>query len=163
MADAMVLIGKITLTVAQSNIKLENIPTRFKDLRLVVSGTMSASASPSIRFNDDAGSNYSYVGMYGFSSGANSATASGATQGPCGWIPTSPLGQFLLTVDILNAFATDRHKCFIARGSDSAQYVDTVTSRWANTTAINSITLTGYNGGGTYAAGTTLELFGIIG
>jgi hypothetical protein len=162
MANAHVLIDRQTLATNTNTVTFSTIPGTYRDLRLVISGTMSSSSSPSIRFNGDAGANYSYVSMYGFSSGPASTSTSGATQGPCGWIPTSPTGQFTLTIDIMDYSATDKHKTFITRGSDTGSYVDSVCTRWNNTAAITSILVTGYLGGGTYAAGTTMSLYGVL-
>ncbi len=166
MPNALVPLASFTLSSAQATITFAGIPSNgFRDLRLVISGSMGTPSSPSWRANGDAGANYSGVGSYGSGSTAASMANSGVTQAGIGYWWTSPgtNSLFVATCDWLDYATTDKQKTSISRTSEASLNVDMTAGRWASTAAITSLTIVGYNGGGSFAAGSTFNLFGVIG
>jgi hypothetical protein len=69
-------------------------------------------------------------------------------------------GNHVGIVQIMDYSATDKHKTSLARSNRADSGVDASAIRWANTAAINSITLLQTNGR-TLEAGATIALYGI--
>jgi hypothetical protein len=145
-----------TLTSTATSVVFSTIPATYRDLIIVLSGTTSVDTTILIRFNSDSGSNYSYVQMFGNGSvagaGANTATYILSA------VLRTTMGNDV--VQIMDYSATDKHKSVLIRRNHGD--ADTVTSaeRWANTSAITSISLVTQSG--TYNSGTTFSLYGVI-
>lgn len=167
MADAMVTLGRVSLTSAQNAVVFSNIPSIYRGLRLVVNGSTSGVGSLVMQFNSDASASYNLVGMRGNSSGGTSAGRShyenGNTFFDLGWSQNNTGSPLFATVDMLNYSVIDRHKSLLSRNNytDDAgnSVVETSAGRWANNSAVNSIKI--YLGASTFAAGSTFTLYGI--
>lgn len=156
MPDALVPLQNITLSGSQATVTFSNIPTTgFRDLRLIVNAYGPGGDNSFCRFNGDTGGNYPQVYMYGNGSGTGSSQASWAEQ----YLGTLGTARTTNTLDILDAFASDKHKTTLVRGSDTTAYVQARAGRWASTSAITSIAVTC---GGTYSAGSTFALYGVV-
>ena len=149
-----------TLTATATSVTFSSISQAYRDLVLVVSGTASAGSSRSLfmRFNGDAGTNYSTVSMQGNGSTAASSTSTLA----------QTFGGFLgatsrtsNVTQIMDYSATDKHKTVLARHDDASTGENTLAraSRWANTSAITSIYLV--PNADSIAIGSTFTLYGI--
>jgi hypothetical protein len=127
-------------------------------LILVATGTSSAGADFYTRFNSDSGSNYSRVLMYAPPATSLAQTSRSAVESSTG--PTSLQPTFL---QIMDYSATNKHKTVLQRqgliATDSTFFVSASASRWANTAAITTVSLT--TASGTFNAGFTFNLFGI--
>jgi len=159
------LIATTTLAAATPSVVFGSLPQTYRDLKIVFSalGT-SNDASVEMRFNGDSGSNYTQIYMLATNGGASSGTYS----------PTLHyfyIGQGLstssiynpATVDLMDYSATDKHKTSLIRANgrqnDTNMSVSAMAGRWANTAAITSVTFT--LTGGNFAAGTTVNLYGV--
>jgi len=152
-----ILLNQITLAVASSSVTFSNIPQNYGDLVLVYRGVVSESGVYA-RANADTGTNYSLVRMGGngcttFSSATTTSFFPILYSGN----PVTGMGRLM----IFDYSATDKHKTALTR-EDGSDYSITaaLASRWANTAAINSLTVytsTGVN----FAIGSTFSLYGI--
>lgn len=146
-----VQIATTTLASSASSVDFFGIPTQdlngndLRDLVLVI----ETNTSVFLRLNGDSGSNYASVYMYGASgsTGSGSGTATLANIGSNGY------------AEILDFSATDKHKPILSR-YNLTTYVEARATRWANTSAVSSLTLTGST---SFTAGSTFSLFGISG
>ena len=149
-------LATLTLTGTDSEIIFASIPSTYRDLILVVNGFTSSNFQFQTRFNGDSGSNYPYVQMYAApGSGSDSGTLSHvrAVFGGSGYAEVA-------TLQIMDYSATDKQKTVLARENAIANsWVGARASRWANTAAINSISLTPVSG--TFSIGSTFSLYGI--
>lgn len=154
MAQAMTLIASTTL-IASGNPTFSSIPSTYRDLRLVVTGTGSGSNFFNFFNADSTLTNYSYT--YVKSDGTTTSSAGAINTAPI--IGTIDTGVSVYTVDILDYSATDKHKMFIARtgGAGLASILGIV--RWANTAAITTVAPVAYSNA--WGAGTTFYLYGI--
>lgn len=156
MANAMVPLANLTLSSAQATVTFSSIPGTYRDLRLVINGqTTGALNNAQVQFNADGGSNYTAVRMLGDGSSASSSAPGALTFmqfGDIGNIDT------VITGDVMDYSATDKHKTALIRGSNAGGVVSAYAGRWANTAAITSLKVTGAN---TFASGTTFALYGI--
>lgn len=154
-----------TLAASTSSVSISGIPQGYRDLVLVIGGTLTASEGNTIRFNGDSGSNYSEVSAYVRAQGTiTSGSGTGTTLfGDYfdGGVP------FVKTIQIMDYSATDKHKAALCRvnaastSGTSTTPLGMLAGRWANTAAVTSITC--LSSTTTYAAGSTFALFGIAG
>jgi hypothetical protein len=125
---------------------------------LVIDGATTASGRPVLRMNSDTGSNYSSVMMASSGTTGYSATASGTYIDP---IPDFAItNRFLLTWQVMDFSATDKHKTVLARTNQiSSLNVHATAGRWANNTAVTSLTC--LMSANSYDTGSTFSLYAI--
>ena len=147
----------MTLGSSASSVTFSSIPATYRDLILVYDWTSAGGGAISIRLNGDTGSNYTRVYM-----GAISSPASGTESGTS-WFGLS-LSAFnakqIGTLQIMDYSATDKHKTALNRANEASPYVIADAYRYANTAAVTSVSLTA--SGGTFSAGSTFNLYGVI-
>lgn len=150
-------IASVVLQATAPSVTFSGIPNIYRDLILVVNGTTAGDFVARMTFNSDTNtSNYLFVSMFGFSGG----TASGAAAETfIGNYSTGLRGTNI--VQIIDYSATDKHKTYLTRSSNSADIIRAWCSRWANTTPINSLTFS-VDGANTFAIGSTFSLYGRI-
>jgi hypothetical protein len=155
----------ITLTSSASSVTFSSIPNTYRDLVLSIipKATVTGPYDAGMQFNADTGGNYSATVSYGNGSTLNVYTA------------LQNVNQIYLDFQgsVQNAFnqnciahvfdyaATDKHKGVLSRSNRTNSGLDLISSRWRNTTAINSIKY--FLIGGTLDVGTKLSLYGIEG
>ena len=151
------LIASNVLTSSASSVTFSSIPATYRDLVLVVTLVASTNSTALVRFNSDSGSNYSYVRMQGNGSTATSASGSSLTSLWEQGADENP-NQYLL--QIMDYSATDKHKTVLTRHNRPAAAVWGLASRWANNSAITSISFAAASG--TYNSGSSWYLYGIV-
>lgn len=162
-------IATTTLGTSQDTIVFSSIPATYTDLRLVFVGTsVQAGAYVCLRFNSDAGSNYTNVQMR--SNGSTFTCNYGASDPFIRSLYQSFLDATvpaLVTVDIFG-YATSGNKPVLSVASNNKGQTGTsgTVERnggiWKSTSAINSITL--FRDAGSsffFQTGTTATLYGI--
>lgn len=155
MPGAMVALQNITLSGAASSITFSNIPaTGFKDLRLIyVVSSANGNQDVGIQFNGLNGTSYVYMAGFGSSTGSGNVSTN-----TLGYVNSAGLINY---TDIFDYSSTDKHKTGLQRYGASGLFSASSAFRWANNDAISSIRL--YLGTGTFAAGSTFALYGIVG
>lgn len=158
-------LASITLGAPQLSVSFGNIPSDYRDLRLVMHATNATTATATdgyFRINGDTGSNYNRVKLYGNGSTVTTSLNTSDTQIYYDvWSTTQPAQ---LTIDFLDYSQTNKHKSMLLRGATGGTHI--IAARWASLAAINLITIYGTDqaGGGTpdnFAAGSTFVLYGI--
>lgn len=149
-------IANITLTGSASSVTFSSISGLYRDLILVVSGTLGSGGGVYIYFNGDTtNSNYSRVYMFG----DGSSTGSGTDSQPK-WAELSSSQQSNFVTQIFDYSATDKHKSILNRATVPNVFTIAYAGRWANTSAITSI-LVDPESTSQFAAGTSLALYGV--
>lgn len=159
MATALTPLANLTLGAGATGVTFSSISSAYKDLMLVVVGTnASTSGNIYVRFNSDAGSNYSHVYMNG--DGVNPATASQSALS-VGFIGMALNTSAATTVrtNFMDYSATNKFKSAISRWDNAATQTGASAVIWASTAAINTLYV--YAGTGTFAAGSTFALYGV--
>lgn len=151
-----IALANTTLGSSASSITFSSIPATYRDLVVVLAGTISASNGVYLRINGDSGANYTAVYAYG-----NGTSALSNTQLNFNGLYA---GNFTTTLansvnQIMDYSATDRHKTMIQRGNDSNTFTIMTGARWANTAAITSVQV--MPSSGTLSTGFTACLYGI--
>lgn len=153
-----VLLNQVTLSSSTSSVIIDGIPATYGDLVLLVNGPAS-NGFDFIRFNSNT-SGYSRVGMGGNGSTTISFAAGDTTAVDVGMGVSH---TFNYVINIMDYSATDKHKTVLLRGNvpqgTANQPVLAGAYRWANTSAITSIT---FSTGGSYLSGTTFSLYGVF-
>jgi hypothetical protein len=154
-------LANVTLTGSDSEVVFASIPSGYRDLILVVAGTINNTTNPRVRLNADTGNNYSNVWMGGSGSSATSGSNSSVNYLYAGVMFTDQSNNIM---QIMDYSATDKHKTMLTRGnaatSTSGQATSAWAGRWANNAAVTSVTFLI----DTYSmnSGTTLSLYGVI-
>ena len=153
-------LATITLGSNDSELVFSNIPSGYRDLILVINGSVNFAGPDStlMRFNGDTGSNYSNVRMVGTGSAATSYSDT-AAYAYIGVETSSRL--FTIITQIMDYSATDKHKTLLSRGNQDDGWVTAFAARWANTAAITSVSVLANASGVVFYAGTTFSLYGI--
>jgi hypothetical protein len=151
------LIATTTLAASTSSVIFGSLPQSYRDLILVFNGTTAVADGVGSRYNADSGSNYSAVRMIGSSSGATSDSFSGFSRIIETAGNTDERTAYIS--NIMDYSATDKHKTVITR-NNIASNVSGITSRWANTAAITSITV--FSPSSTISSGSTIAIYGVI-
>lgn len=146
-------LSTITLQAAAAEITFSGIPNTYRDLVVVFNGSISTSSNSPFYVNGDLTSgNYSKVSAWGTGSGTGSGAFFGAI-----WAGYPNV----VTYTFVDANATDKHKTVLVRCNGASNEVSMQAVRWANTTAISSMTFAA-GSTYTYTAGSTFSLYGRI-
>ena len=150
-------IASVTLSATASEVVFSGLPQTFRDLIVVYSGSNTTGlAGLRVRFNGDSSSIYSTVNMNGESSGATSSAQTETSAN----IGVSSTGQSSTIIQIMD-YATDKHKTILGRGNTLAtSFVRATAGRWANTSAVTSVTLSTF--AYDFNSGSTFTIFGVI-
>jgi hypothetical protein len=150
------LIATTTLAAASPSVVFGSIPQGYRDLVIVINGSVATGAAFYFRFNGDAATNYSIVNAQGFNS-PTSGTVADNKMVP--WPPNNLVANqpFLLTSNFMDYSATDKHKTSLHRIGGQAggeTWVAMTAGRWANTAAVTTILIespVNFNAGATFA------------
>ena len=151
-------LANLTLGSTAASVTFSSISGSYRDLRLVIVGAV-ASANANYRFNNDSSSTYLWTTLEGNGSAVSSAW-NGDTFGSFAnnyiiWFSST---QTLVTMDILDYSATDKHKTVMTRANRPDNALNAVIVRWPSTAAITTITL---NSNASWATGSTFALYGV--
>lgn len=153
-------LANLTLSSTASSVTFSSISSAYRDLVLVSSTALSSgSAQQFYRFNGDSGANYSYVFMETYSTTTVSTSWFGENRIYAQTYSSEQrTTQGNAIMQIMDYSATDKHKTALIRMNTDVATIATA-GRWANTTAITSITTS--LSAGTWVAGSTFALYGI--
>jgi hypothetical protein len=152
-------INSVTLAAASASVTFGSIPQNFTDLIVIVQS--GGGTNFRIALNGDTNNaNFSGVQMSGFSGGAQSSVLTGTEArllNYYGFMEAGNLNTSYIT-QIIDYCSTDKHKTYLSRSNNPANGVSAVAGRWANTSAITSVSLISE---GTLLVGSTFALYGI--
>lgn len=153
------LLDSVTLSSSASSVTFSSIDQSYRDVVLIVEalGNASSAANVLVTFNSDSGSNYPYVGMSGNGSTAISFTGTSTSISGFGSDGTT---RVLSSFQINDYSVTDKHKPVLVRANRPDSVVQARAARWANTSAVTTVTITDNLANG-YAAGSTFYLYGV--
>lgn len=157
-------LAEVTLAASASAVFFANISQTYSDLVLTFLGSGTSNANLSVRFNGDAAGNYDFISGYGNGSSTGSSintNATGIRIASAAFLSAS--AQLQVQAIFTDFSATDKYKSVLSRADSvaSGQAVEMVAGKWANTSAITSMSL--FPNAGEFAAGSTFKLFGIHG
>jgi len=157
--SAWTALANVTLASPAASVTFSSISSSYRDLRLVFAGGIG-SANPTFVLNGDTASTYLWTTLEGNGSAASSAWngnnyGSFANNYILGYNSTG----LLITMDILDYTATDKHKTILSRAGNTARGVHAVVNRWPSTAAVATIQL---NSNATnFTTGSTFALYGV--
>jgi hypothetical protein len=118
-----------------------------------------------LRYNSDTGSNYAQIRLYGEGTTPDSNQAASSTFHEMGRLTTSNSSNTNPSPAIFQIFdysITNKFKLGLGKSVNIlASVAEFVNTRWSNTSAITSITLTN-NSTTNFVAGSTFALYGIV-
>ena len=150
-----------TLASVATGITFSSIAASWTDLKIIMVEATDG-ANLGIRFNSDAGSNYSWTRLQGDGTSATSARTTSASFGQLNGNGSSTLPKFgLVEIDIFS-YAGGTNKTLLSRFSNdqngSGNTAPTV-NLWRSTAAITNVYV--FAAGGDLQIGTTATLYGI--
>jgi hypothetical protein len=153
-------IATTTLGVAASEIIFSSIPGTYTDLKIIFTFVPSAGTYPSLQFNSDTGTNYSWTRLSGDGTTAASARAvtTSFIRGGVGITATNPI---LFSVDVFS-YANSTFKTALTDTSNDQNGTgrkDIVVGLWRNTAAITSVRI--FPATGNFNIGSTATIYGI--
>jgi hypothetical protein len=160
------LIPLANLTVSGSStstVTFSSISGSYRDLRLVIMGGIASGSAAFWRINGDTGSNYSFVIAEG--DGGGSTSSGGGTASLNYFNSAFSIWTYggnpltVITLDLLDYSATDKHKSSLMRANSSTQQTNMRAGRWANTASITSLTFS--VSGDNWVAGSSFALYGV--
>ena len=154
-------IATTTLGSAQSSVTFSSIAGTYTDLRVVLSGNVSASTYTKLIFNGVTTNTYSGTVIYGTGSAAGSSrqpTSSGLGYFQCHYVYTGS-SYPVLKIDIMNYSNTTTNKTFLIREDDATYEVTARVGMWQSTSAITEVKLERVSGN--WNSGTVATLYGI--
>lgn len=160
MASAWTPLANLTLGSASSSVTFSSISGAYKDLVLVIGGTIGLPGTAKMRFNSDSGGNYNYVTMYGTGSSSGSGNYASSTEHQLQFngVWWSTVGS--LKIQVFDYSATDKHKATLVRNDSAAYATEAIAGRWASTAAITSLQVSTFSAD-TFAVGSTFALYGV--
>jgi hypothetical protein len=153
-------LATVTLGSATSSVTFGSIPSTYRDLILVFTGTRTGNNNVLVRVNGDSGSNYNYVSASSSGSSGSSNNISGATELPSTLASLQTNSQLNVVWQFMDYSATDKHKVILTRFNQTSTEVSMFANRWANTVAINSIRV--FSGNENFGSGSTFSIYGVI-
>lgn len=156
-------LANITLSSAQSTVNFTSIVGTYRDLQVVVQGSLASAGNYYFKFNSDSGSNYARVNaqaQYDNTLFGGSYTSQNSISA---WDPNNfeANTQFITTANVFDYSATDKHKSMLIRtsGYQINNYLNCmVVGRWANNSAITSLSVIGTQN---FNSGSTFTLYGV--
>ena len=167
MAQPYVLIQRTTLTGNSSSVDIVGIPQNYTDLKLVITSRNTDTSSWGnilVGFND---STTGYTNR--FMQGNGGAIGTGEVAQMVGDMntTTSTANTFNNIEVYISNYTSSANKCWyadsIATTNSTTGYQMLMSNVWANSAAINKITITNRTGGLSFVAGSTFTLYGIGG
>lgn len=156
-------ISSVVMTGTTSNHSFTSIPNTYKHLQIVFCGKMVGGPGYLYgRFNSDTGANYVQTTLYpsgGSWSSSGNPSSSVAYYGQNSMFNSSSIG--MQVIDIIDYTNTNIYKNWTGYGGTQANEPELVHGVWRITNAINDIYLQ-FNTG-SFAAGTTITLYGLAG
>lgn len=150
-------LANITLGSSAASVTFSSISQSYRDLILVVNGTVGSAALLQLQFNDDSGANYFYIRALAYSGGT--ATSAAGSETSTSYAAVIGTAQSAILFNLMDYSATDKSKTLLARSMSGVSEVWMGASRWTSSSAITKIRV-GLNTS-TLSAGTTLSLFGV--
>lgn len=149
-------LANITLSSDVSSVTFSSISQSYRDLVLVCNFNAYTNTAPGLRMNSDAASNYVTT-----RAGGNGSSTGAWTFGDNFML----LGEYssaagLSRVQIFDYSATDKHKTAIINGNNNGAFVNMLASRWANTSAVTTLTVV-RSSSGLIASGSSFALYGV--
>lgn len=155
--QALVPIGSLTLSGSASTITFNSIGN-YRDYVIRGIAYNSAYTYAYLTFNTDTSTSTSAVTAFQVGGGGILHQAID-TMSFC-YLGNFDGGDTAFDINIFDAQSTDKHKSVIARGSSTGRPDLSMTyARWQSTAAINSIS---FKINGTFNAGTTVSLYGVV-
>jgi len=149
-------IATITLDSSASSVTFSSIPQGYRDLELVFDGT--GGGVYELVLNSDTTSGI-YTGIYAVGNGSSGLSGTNSSDALRLVGLTGNQEQFI--TNLMDYSATDKHTTTLSRTNRPSTEVGMWAHRYASTAAIT--TLKAQSDGSSFSAGTTLDLYGIVG
>jgi hypothetical protein len=153
-------LAEVTLGSTAASVTFSSISQSYRDLVFVLNGTLSVAEQDVMIILNGNSTNTDYFRIHG--SGTINSTlsaGSGNFRNITNWGYWTNNENAMLVLQLMDYSATNKHKNFLVRSGRASSGLDMMSTRFASTSAINSVAFA--TSAGLFAAGTTLSLYGI--
>lgn len=153
-------IANITLSSSAGEVNFTNITQQYRDLVIVINATASdGNRIVLMGMNDDNSSAVLWTAMTGNGSSMLSQNADWVQLYTTYGYENLTTTPSVITINVMDYSATDKHKTFLVRSSNSSNSVSALAGRQASNNAITKFRI--YPNGSTFAAGSSFAIYGI--
>jgi len=153
-------IATTTLGSASATVTFSSVSGSYTDLIIVAQIKATSATFLDLRFNSDAGSNYSRTVLSGNGSTASSERRSNQTQIATDYYETIQTNlNYITTLHIMNYSNSTTYKTVLCRPNNAATGTGATVGLWRNTAAITSVDLRANSN--SFDTGSTFTLYGI--
>ena len=149
-------LATVTLASSSPTVVFGSLPQSFRDLICVIR-LETAFLKPTFRFNADSSAAYNYLVFGGGGAQAFGSALASQTSGFLSNYANADSARTQVVLQIMDYSTTDKHKTTLSRSFYSYANTEIWTNRWANTSAITSITFSSAG----FPAGSTFNLYGV--
>lgn len=149
-----------TLSSADTQINFSSIPSEYKDLILVVKGTVSGATGLRLRLNNNSNSIYNQVVMRNNGSSPFSTSFSNENVFYPSDVGIGANVPFSYVCQIMDYSTANKNKQLLIRTNTNATIDESHSLRWASNVAVNEVNVF-LSGGESYQPGSTFSLYGI--
>lgn len=161
MTATYIALANTTVTGTPSSVTFGSIPNTYTDLVLVMETITSTAATKLIRFNADSGANYEFMRFSGNgTAGSQAENNNGTSALPSAIATDTSTGRLFTRVNVMGYCRTGKTRSGLINNGRAGSAIDMTGFRWNNTNAITSIAISLSTG--TFTAGSTLALYGIV-
>ena len=130
-------IASTTLASSAASITFSGITADWTDLVCVIQGVAAGGSALSVRLNGDTGSNYSWTGLQGTGSAANSTRQSNHNWARVGSFTTG--GPHMARFHIMSYANTNVYKTILSAGERHGTELWRIVGLWRNASAVTSV------------------------
>lgn len=152
-------LANITLSGSASEVNFTSISQSYRDLVLVINASVLSGTPIVLMGVNGSSATVNWVSMSGNGSSNLSQTADWTNLYTSYGYSNMATTPSLVTINMIDYSATDKHKSMLVRSSSPANSVGALVGRQASTSAITSLRI--FLNSSSFAAGSTFSLFGV--
>lgn len=157
MTMAYTFISRTTVSSNTATVTLDNLTQTFRDLVIVVDGTLSEAASASIRFNNRTDLQLPYINVQTNGNSTQIVLSDNSSLIVGGDLVQFNTNRFMIQVNIFDYTQTDKHKSVLSRFSSGQNGLGMTAGRFPATTAVTRLDFQSWM----FAPGTTFTVWGV--
>jgi hypothetical protein len=151
-----VALATTTLGSSAASVSFSSIPATYKDLILILDGTVNDFVNVLVSLNGDGSNVYSRLQMT--TNGSTASSGSGTHPGLY-MVFGAPSERVFAQMQLMDYSATNKQKTALSRGYTFGSETAARVLRWPSNAAVNSMTVTAQTG--TFLTGSRLSLYGV--
>lgn len=152
-----IALATTVLSSTTDQVTFSSIPSGYRDLIVVVSGTTTNITNTIIYLNNDFSANYAYTDLYASGTSKSAANVASTSDPEVGRMSTQKSNVVAHIMD----YSSNLKTSILGRASSGGDLIKMSATRWKNDAVVNRIDVVSRPSGRPFTVGTTLSLYGI--